>query len=353
MQPENPDYSPEIVVETEGLSEEDWLLYRKQGIGGSDAAAVIGASPFSTARDVYYDKLDIVSALDSNDNWVAKEVGHRLEALVAKIFHVKTGYRVYPVKKLFRHPLYPYMLANLDYLVELPGGETAILECKTTNYHASDFWWDGIMESVPANYEIQGRHYMAVMNLERVYFCCLYGNNENEVFVRRIDRDRAFESELITLEGWFWNEHVIAKSPPDYTEDGDLVLESVRRHFGATDQSAPEKLLESGIAGDIALYLDLHGQKSALDKQANELESRMKRIRGTITDSMGTSVYASCEDGDTVWAVRNTPVLRPMIDKDSLIRLKERMPEVYDEYVTVSKSPRFSIKAKPAGREAA
>ena len=30
---------------------------------------------------------------------------------------------------------------------------------------------------------------MAVMDLDRVYFCCLYGNNEDEVIIRHIDRD--------------------------------------------------------------------------------------------------------------------------------------------------------------------
>ena len=64
-------YTPDVVVETAGLSEEDWLEYRRQGIGGSDAAAILGISPFATARDLYYDKLKIVSYEDEESNWVA------------------------------------------------------------------------------------------------------------------------------------------------------------------------------------------------------------------------------------------------------------------------------------------
>nr|WP_325295482.1 YqaJ viral recombinase family protein [uncultured Oscillibacter sp.] len=30
---------------------DDWLAYRRMGIGGSDAAAVLGTSPFRTAMD--------------------------------------------------------------------------------------------------------------------------------------------------------------------------------------------------------------------------------------------------------------------------------------------------------------
>ena len=41
-------YAPQILVGTEGLPREQWLEYRRKGIGGSDAAAVLGISPFRT-----------------------------------------------------------------------------------------------------------------------------------------------------------------------------------------------------------------------------------------------------------------------------------------------------------------
>lgn len=82
------------------------------GIGGSDATAILGISPFATARDLYYDKLKIVPFDDSESNWVAKEMGHLLEDLVAEIFHVKTGYRIYQIKKMFYHPVHTFMLAG-------------------------------------------------------------------------------------------------------------------------------------------------------------------------------------------------------------------------------------------------
>lgn len=126
-------YAPQILVGTEGLPREQWLEYRRKGIGGSDAAAVLGISPFRTGRDLYYDKLNIVTA-DDAENWVQLEVGTLLEPLVAKIFAHKTGYKIYRRPFMFQHPLYPWLLADLDYMVELPDGTTAILEIKTTNY---------------------------------------------------------------------------------------------------------------------------------------------------------------------------------------------------------------------------
>lgn len=149
---------PLVLVETAGLSEAEWLAYRRKGIGGSDVAALLGVSPWRTARDLFYDKLNIVAVEDSEDNWVALEMGHLLEPLVAKIFQHRTGYKVYQVKKMFQHPKYPWMLADVDYFVEVPDGTTAILEIKTTNYNAKDHWWLDGEETVPVYYEYQGRH---------------------------------------------------------------------------------------------------------------------------------------------------------------------------------------------------
>ncbi|WP_279000071.1 YqaJ viral recombinase family protein, partial [[Clostridium] scindens] len=95
----NLNYEPEIVVDISGLTREEWLDYRKKGIGGSDVAAIMGISPFATIRDLYNNKVGILPAIleEEESNWVAKEVGHRLENLVAEIFVRKTGLKVFPV----------------------------------------------------------------------------------------------------------------------------------------------------------------------------------------------------------------------------------------------------------------
>ena len=149
---------PKVLVSTENLTEQEWLAYRRQRIGGSDVAAILGISPFRTARDLYDDKLNIASAADDTGNWVALEMGHLLEPLVAQIFTKKTGLEVFQIKKMFQHPQYPFMLADVDYFVRLPTGKIVLLEIKTTNYNAKDHWWKEGEECVPVYYETQGRH---------------------------------------------------------------------------------------------------------------------------------------------------------------------------------------------------
>ena len=116
---------------------------------------------------------------------------HLLEPLVAEIFAYQTGFAPFEVRKMFAHSDYAYMLANVDYFITLPDGRTAILECKTSNSHAKEKWDN---DAVPLNYELQVRHYMAVINVNVAFIACLYGNNENDFVWRRIERDMDFES---------------------------------------------------------------------------------------------------------------------------------------------------------------
>ena len=50
-------YTPVIIADTSDMDEATWHTYRRQGLGGSDIAAVYGQSPFCTARDLYMSNL--------------------------------------------------------------------------------------------------------------------------------------------------------------------------------------------------------------------------------------------------------------------------------------------------------
>lgn len=329
-------YQPLVLVETENLTREKWLEYRRLGIGGSDAAAILGISPFRTARDLYYDKLGIETT-DDEGNWVALEVGNLLEPLVARIFAKKTGLRVFQRKSMFQHPDYPWMLADLDYLVELPDGSIAILEIKTTNYKAKDKWWYNGQEIVPIYYESQGRHYMCVMNIDRVYYCCLYGNNEDEVIIRHIDRDMDYERELVAMERDFWYGNIQAKLPPPYTESGDLIMDSLRRSLGPEKAPMPPFEFSRGQCAAIQRYLELQ-------KEKNKVQNEMERIKALLLVDMGQSTSGTYQDESSGFSVTYNPSQKSGITKDALVRMKEVHPEIYAEYVTVSESRRFNIR---------
>ena len=45
-----------VLIETEELTQEEWLRYRKQGIGGSDVASLIGISKWKSELELWLDK---------------------------------------------------------------------------------------------------------------------------------------------------------------------------------------------------------------------------------------------------------------------------------------------------------
>lgn len=340
------EYTPVEFVDTTNLPEEEWLAWRRKGIGGSDAAAIMGISPFRTARDIYYDKLNIVPQCNSEENWVALKMGHLLEDLVAEIFSRKTGLKVFQIKRMFQHPLHPFMLADVDYFVSLPNGRTAILEIKTTNYNARSNWWQDGKEIVPPYYEAQGRHYMAVMNLDEVYFCCLYGNNEDETLIRHIDRNCTYESELIFLEECFWQEHVLAQIPPAYTEDGELIQQSLKRFSPPANQLAEAVILSDTGKRRLEKYLTLQERKSAADRASGTLEKEMKRLRALIAEEMGSSCTAFCETSGGQYKISYNPIHRTEVKKEGLLRLQMLYPEAYQQCVSDSEYRRFSVNRK-------
>lgn len=338
-------YEPEVVVSTEGLTEDEWLDYRRKGIGGSDVAAVMGYSPFCTTRDLWYDKRGIRPAVDDQPNWVTLKVGHLLEPLVAEIFSAKTGYRTFQIHKMFRHPLFPWMQADVDYFIETSNGNQGILECKTSNPNNKEKWAN---DSVPLNYEWQCRHYMAVMNLDFVWIACLFSNTDNDFVMRKIERDLDIEADMIAAEDDFWNGYVQPGVEPPYTEKGDLVLESIRKHYGPSDPSVATVPLSNSVRLNLDAYLAMRERKLELDRQSKQIEGDMKKTIAPVLDDMGVAEKAVLIVTGAQYEVVYTSKYRNGVSKENLERLKNDHPEIYDEYVTQSESRSAQVKRKEA-----
>ena len=336
-------YKPDVVTETGHLTEKEWLDFRRGGIGGSDVAAVMGVSPFTTGRDLYYDKRGLKPVIDIEDNWVAKEVGHLLEPLVAKIFEKKTGMKVVQIKKMFSHPIYKYMYADVDFFIETADGKKGVLEIKTSNPHNKSKWDNG---AIPYNYELQVRHYLAVTDLDFAYIACLFGNSEEEYLHRKIERDRIFEQSIIETEGYFWNEYVEKAVEPPYVENGDMILESIRRRFGTSDTLASEMELNDDEILLIDKYIKLKGEKSEFEKKSKEIDNEMKITYAPIIERLKRKSEGACEKDGKKYVVTYKSSYRTGIGKDNLEKLKINHPAIYEEYVETSESRSFRASIK-------
>lgn len=343
----NLNYEPQVFADTSKMSRQEWLQTRRYGIGGSEASIIMGVSPFATCRDLFFDKRGIkpVSMDPEETNWIAKEVGNRLEELVAVIFSKKTGLEVYPDKKMYQHPFFPFMKADVDFVIYFPDGRKGLLECKTTNYNCQFKWKDN---AVPVNYEWQCRHYMAVMNVDVVYIACLFGNNDSEYFIRKIERDLDIEQELINAEKKFWEEYVEAGVEPPYTEAPDLVLESLRKFTGPADKKLPPVSITGDVKGQLEKYLELAERKAVLDKEKREIEKEQKLLSIPFVEQLGQCCRASFTDGTEKYEVTYNPTNRRTVNKENIMKLENLYPDAYEDVVTESVSRTFKVKKEAA-----
>ena len=165
-----------------------------------------------------------------------------------------------------------------------------------------------------------------------------------------MDRDYAYESELIALEDAFWNDHVQKHQPPGYTESGDLILQSLQRWRGIDRRDLPPAAFGAPQLPQIQQYLQLQEQKNVLTKQVTQLDAQMQQLKGLLVSELDGKDSATCADGGQCYVISYNPIRRQGISKDNMIRLREVYPEIYEQFVETSESRRFSIKiaAQPA-----
>lgn len=147
-------------------SREEWLQARKNYIGGSDAAAVIGQNPYKTNLDLWMEKTGQKDPEDISDQPYVK-YGTLAEYHLRELFKLDyPDYEVvYEENNMWKNPKYPFAHASLDGWLKDPDGRIGILEIKTTNIMQSrqKEKWD---HQIPNNYYCQVLHYLAVTGFE-------------------------------------------------------------------------------------------------------------------------------------------------------------------------------------------
>ncbi|MGZ8258117.1 MAG: YqaJ viral recombinase family nuclease, partial [Methylotenera sp.] len=185
------------LVSTKNMSREEWLSVRGRGVGSSDAAVAVGLSPYKSPLKLWLEKTDrqLAPDLAAND---AVFWGTTLEHIIATVYAERTGVKVRRLNAVLQHPEYPFMLANLDRVVQHPTDGNGILEVKTAGVNSARFWEDG----VPESYQCQVLHQLAVTGKAWCDVAVLIGGQDFRVY--RVVRDEEKIADLIEREVKFW-----------------------------------------------------------------------------------------------------------------------------------------------------
>lgn len=303
-------------VSTAEMSRDEWLEARRSGIGGSDAAVILGFNKWKSPFQLYLDKTG--GPLEETDNefiyW-----GNVLEDVVAKEFQARTGKRVRRMNKMLRHPEHDFMTANLDRVIV---GEKAFLECKTTSaYKVGE--WDG--EDIPAAYLCQVQHYLAVTGFEKAYIAVLIGGNK--YVWKEIKRDQELIDIMIDREKDFWENHVLAEIPPEI-DGSDAAVEFISHRYKENP-------------GEVAM-LDSEKEKiiEALDNVKAEIKA-LKELENKYTNQLKMSLETASEGLTEHYKLTYKTINQTRLDSK---KIKEELPNIFAKYSNTTSYRKFGYK---------
>lgn len=305
---------PKKIISTLNISHEEWLDYRRQGIGGSDAAVVVGLNPYKSSLTLYADKKGLLPETLDNE---AMRVGRDLEEYVAKRFSEATGKKVRKTNFIYAHDEYDFIRANVDREIV---GENAGLECKTASALSKVKYADS---EIPLHYYCQCQHYMAVMGYDKMYLAVLVMGKGFYWF--EIERSESEINALLSAEKDWWYKHIINNEEP--LADGSESSEETLKLIHPESVEVTETYL--ACEDDIEDY-------NALQDQIKQLKSKADELKNQIAQRMATHSYGYTQK----WKVSYKTSIRQTVDST---KLKAEYPDVYRAVAKSTSTRTFRI----------
>jgi len=233
-----------VLVLPHGAPEDVWLARRREGIGASEIAAIMGISPWESRFSTWWRKREGWDS-PANDEM---SVGKFLEPTIAAWFEEfgdPNENLTFTPAGLYRHPEREWQLATPDRLLwvhdmddcgcDLPDPWSheddcsylerrlvGLLECKWVA-HSWDGWGEENTDQVPVYYRAQALWQLDVMGVDEVLVCALGPGGFRVYRVHRDERDLL----LMREEGRRFMESLAAGEPPD-VDDHSATLRTLK-----------------------------------------------------------------------------------------------------------------------------
>lgn len=271
------------VCSTKGMSREEWERLRERegyhSIGGSEAAAVVGMSPYESPYMIFVRKRgrELGWKVPPNDAGERARFGSLLEPIIRQEFvrEARTMGKRYVVVEypwLLRHPDYPFMMANIDGLIyDVETGTWGILEIKTADKLLAKEWYP---DRIPHHYIIQVFHYMAVLGpaVQWAVVAVLIGGNDLQF--RFLPRNDSYIETIVELERRFWEQHILTLTPPE-AMGLDKEREMLKEMFPPNPALPPLKLTPE-LARKVRQLEKARALQLRVKKRVEQLENQIR-----------------------------------------------------------------------------
>lgn len=176
----------------------EWLSYRRNRIGASDASSIMGIG-FMTPNQLFYNKLGLYDPFISK----AMNKGQELEPMARDCFIRDIGVNVEPV--VVEHEERPWQMASLDGISK---DRKLFVEIKTGGETVLNMAKEG---KIPEKYFCQIQHQLEVTGLEKCFYYFFDGERGYPI---EIKRDDDYIQRLVEAEKKFWDGLQNFEAPP-------------------------------------------------------------------------------------------------------------------------------------------
>ena len=290
---------------------------RKQGVGGSDVAAILGDSPFTTSWELWASK---TGRLDEYADSERMLWGRVLETEVAREWAARNDARIRRLG-VIADPVHPWRRASLDRVVLGSGTiAAAVLEVKCTSERSGALDDDELIE----RYNHQLQWYLGITGLPVAYLAVLIGTTELRCFT--VPADEAEYRRLCKAVDAWWDKHVVYDEPPFMDWRDNKAANRLPAINGETVQ------VTSGTRALLAHLAELKRGRSEVDKAIGTCESALKGHLNEATELVDA-------DGNVL------ATWRPQIGRRlDVARLKAEQPELWTRYAVTTGTRVLRIK---------
>lgn len=201
-------------------------LARRNRIGSSDSAAVVGVDPWKSRADVYFEK---IADTDDIPNKMSIRIGNAFEPVLVAWAAEELGIEIEVNVNVDAHPT-KILAANLD----ARGVGTACrigIEAKTTSL-PEEYGEQGT-DQVPDRVIVQALHQCEVAELDIVYIPVLLARRDRLVIeMFRIPRNEAGQKAIVDRDVEFWHNHVVPRVQPEGMVPSMDILKRIKRQAG-------------------------------------------------------------------------------------------------------------------------
>lgn len=262
---------------------------RTKFIGGSDAAAILGVSPWRTLYQLWEEKVGISERDINPDRLKVLNRGKRLEPVVMEMLQDEHDIAVTDRNVIMVDAEFPFLACEIDF--QYVDAEMGVCngDVKTVHPFAAGDWGDEGTDQIPVYYVAQFQHGMMISGAKACLVVALIGADDLRIYI--VARDEELIELIRAKSVAFWNDFVLPRIPPPVTTSEDAAR-AIRKFNGVSVTASPE--MRETIAG----LKTLKAQVKVLEADIEAAEAKIKITLSSATDEVTENKFAIVgEDG--------------------------------------------------------